>query len=166
MVQWLWGGFAVGSYTLVRFFAIHYLLPFVLLFLVVLHVFFLHAEGSSNPLGLSSGSYKVSFHYYHSVGDLLGFIMFGFVFMVVTLVLGYVLMDAENFIPANPLQTPTHIQPEWYFLFAYAILRSIPNKLGGVIALVISIAFLFFLPLVRKVNCGGCVYSPALRFLF
>ena len=166
VVQWLWGGFAVGSYTLVRFFALHYLMPFVVVFLVVLHVFFLHAEGSSNPLGVSSGSYKVSFHYYHSVGDILGFIIFGFLLMAVSLNYGYVLMDAENFIPANPLQTPTHIQPEWYFLFAYAILRSIPNKLGGVVALVASIALLFIFPLFAKQAAGGVHYSPLARVLF
>ena len=166
VVQWLWGGFAVGNYTLVRFFALHYLLPFVVLFFVVLHVFFLHAEGRRNPLGVSSSSYKVSFHYYHSVGDILGFIMFGFILILIALSYGYVLMDAENFIPANPLQTPTHIQPEWYFLFAYAILRSIPNKLGGVLALVASIALLILFPFFSKVKSGGVHYSPLSRFLY
>lgn len=166
IVQWLWGGFAVGNYTLVRFFALHYLLPFVIVFIVVLHVFFLHSDGSSNPLGLSSNSYKVRFHYYHSLGDILGFILFIFSFMLILTNYGYVLMDAENFIPANPLQTPAHIQPEWYFLFAYAILRSIPNKLGGVIALVASIAVLFLFPFVSKTKSGGVQYSPTSRFLF
>lgn len=142
------------------------MLPFVVVFLVVLHVFFLHSEGSSNPLGVSASSYKVGFHYYHSVGDILGFILFGFVFLLVSLKFGYVLIDAENFIPANPLQTPTHIQPEWYFLFAYAILRSIPNKLGGVVALVASIALLFVFPFFRKLKAGGVHYSPVFRFIY
>ena len=141
-------------------------MPFVVVFLVVLHVFFLHSEGRSNPLGIGSRSYKVSFHYYHSLGDIFGFILFGFILMLVSLVFGYVLMDAENFIPANPLQTPTHIQPEWYFLFAYAILRSIPNKLGGVVALVASIALLFVFPLFIKKSLGGVHYSPTSRVLF
>lgn len=149
-----------------RFFALHYLLPFVVAFLVVLHIFFLHSTGSSNPLGLNSSSLKLPFHYYHSAGDFLGFLIFGFGFFFVSFVYGYSLMDAENFIPANPLQTPTHIQPEWYFLFAYAILRSIPSKLGGVVALVLSISLLFLFPLVSPILSGGVVYSPILRVLF
>ncbi len=166
MVEWVWGGFAVGNPTLVRFFALHYLLPFVVLALVVLHIFYLHVRGSSNPLGISSFSYKVYFHYYFSTKDFLGFVIFGFFFMYFTLVHGYSFIDAENFIPANPLVTPAHIQPEWYFLFAYAILRSIPNKLGGVVALVISIAVLFLIPLFSTHTVGGVVYSPFRRFVF
>lgn len=166
LVQWIWGGFAVGSYTLIRFFALHYLIPFVVLFLVVLHIFFLHATGSSNPLGITSSSYKVTFHHYHSVGDILGFLIFGFLLMLISLIFGYLLIDAENFIPANPLQTPTHIQPEWYFLFAYAILRSIPNKLGGVLALVASIALLFLFPMLSSQAQAGVHYSPFSRVLF
>lgn len=92
--------------------------------------------------------------------------MFGFIFMYFTLVLGYVFIDAENFIPANPLVTPAHIQPEWYFLFAYAILRSVPNKLGGVVALVMSIAVLFLLPLFSSQVVGGVVFSPLRRLSF
>lgn len=166
LVEWVWGGFAVGNPTLVRFFALHYLLPFVVLFLVVLHIFYLHAEGRSNPLGISANSNKVFFHSYFSSKDFFGFSLFMFLFMYVTLVLGYNFMDAENFIPANPLVTPAHIQPEWYFLFAYAILRSIPNKLGGVIGLVLSIACLFVLPLFRVARVGGVVFSPFRRFIF
>lgn len=158
----------MNSYTLVRFFALHYLIPFVILFLVVLHVFFLHSTGRSNPLGVSSSSYKLPFHYYHSVGDLFGFVWFLGVFIVFCLVFGYYFIDAENFIPANPLQTPAHIQPEWYFLFAYAILRSIPNKLGGVVALVVSIAFMFLFSLLPGglSLVGGVVYSPVSKVLF
>lgn len=143
LVEWVWGGFAVSNPTLTRFFALHYLLPFVVTALVILHIFYLHIEGRSNPLGISSNTNKVPFHYYYSVKDLYVYFVFLFVFLFVTLKYGYSLMDAENFIPANPLVTPTHIQPEWYFLFAYAILRSIPNKLGGVLALVISVMMLF-----------------------
>lgn len=166
LVEWVWGGFAVGSPTLVRFFALHYLLPFVVVGLVVLHIFFLHEEGSSNPVGVNSSRYKVPFHYYYSVKDLLGFAIYLFSFVVVSLTLGYYFIDAENFIPANPLVTPVHIQPEWYFLFAYAILRSIPNKLGGVCALVLSILVLFVFPLVRGRFVGGFVYRPVMRFVF
>ncbi len=166
LVQWVWGGFAVGSPTLIRFFALHYLLPFVIVFLVVLHIFFLHSEGRNNPLGVSSSPYKVSFHYAYSVKDTLYFLLFFFRFTFFSLTLGYYFIDAENFIPANPLVTPVHIQPEWYFLFAYAILRSIPNKLGGVVALVLSILLLFVFPLLPTRNAGGVVYSPILRVLF
>jgi ubiquinol-cytochrome c reductase cytochrome b subunit len=156
----------VGNPTLVRFFALHYLLPFVVLFLVVLHFFYLHVDGRSNPLGISSSSYKVYFHSFFSLKDFLGFVVFGLVFMYFTLVLGYKFIDAENFIPANPLVTPTHIQPEWYFLFAYAILRRIPNKLGGVAGLVFSILILFFLPFLTTKRVGGVGFSTRRRVAF
>lgn len=167
IVEWVWGGFAVSNPTLVRFFALHYLLPFVIAFLVVLHLFFLHLHGSSNPLGISSFSSKVSFHYYYSVKDLFVFFVFFFGFLYFTLNYGYSFIDAANFIPANPLVTPTHIQPEWYFLFAYAILRSIPNKLGGVLAIVFAIAFLFLFSVgANKLVFVGFNFSPASRLLF
>lgn len=166
LVQWVWGGFAVGSPTLVRFFALHYLIPFIIRALVVLHIFFLHQDGSRNPLGLNSSSYKVRFHYYFSVKDSLYFFLFFYIFILFTLIYGYVFIDAENFIPANPLVTPTHIQPEWYFLFAYAILRSIPNKLGGVVGLLIRILVLFTLPLLGSSRIGGVIYSPFARFIY
>lgn len=166
LVQWVWGGFAVGSPTLVRFFALHYLLPFVVTALVVLHIFFLHSNGSNNPLGFSSITYKVPFHYSYSVKDSLYFLVFLFFLLFFSLTLGYAFIDAENFIPANPLVTPVHIQPEWYFLFAYAILRSIPNKLGGVLALLMSILVMFIFPLLSPKFSGGVVFSPVLRCLF
>nr|YP_010324949.1 cytochrome b [Dermacentor steini]UNO54130.1 cytochrome b [Dermacentor steini]WPQ69984.1 cytochrome b [Dermacentor steini] len=139
MTFWIWGGFSVDNNTLIRFFSLHFLLPFMLLFLVMIHIFLIHMKGSSNPLGTSMNIDKISFHPYYSIKDVLGiFVMFlGFTF--VSILWPYSLMDAENFNIANPLITPPHIQPEWYFLFAYAILRSIPNKLGGVVALVMSI---------------------------
>ena len=167
LVQWVWGGFAVANPTLTRFFALHYLLPFVVVFLVVLHLFYLHLYGSSNPLGITSNSNKVPFHYYYSVKDTFVFFLFFFIFIVFTLKYGYVFMDAENFIPANPLVTPTHIQPEWYFLFAYAILRSIPNKLGGVAALLLSVVFLFFFTVSSsKLLFSGFNFSPLARLVF
>nr|YP_001728980.1 cytochrome b [Brachionus plicatilis]B1GYJ5.1 RecName: Full=Cytochrome b; AltName: Full=Complex III subunit 3; AltName: Full=Complex III subunit III; AltName: Full=Cytochrome b-c1 complex subunit 3; AltName: Full=Ubiquinol-cytochrome-c reductase complex cytochrome b subunit [Brachionus plicatilis]BAG12874.1 cytochrome b [Brachionus plicatilis] len=167
MVEWVWGGFAVGNPTLTRFFALHYLLPFVVTALVILHIFYLHIYGSSNPLGISSNTNKVSFHYYYSVKDLYVYFVFFFVFMVFTLKYGYVFMDAENFIPANPLVTPTHIQPEWYFLFAYAILRSIPNKLGGVVGLLLAVLVLFLFSVsTSKLLFSGTIYSPLARLLY
>ena len=166
LVEWVWGGFAVSNPTLTRFFALHFLLPFVIVFLVVLHLFYLHLHGRSNPLGVSSNTNKVPLHYYYSVKDLFIFVLFLFIFIVFTLKYGYVFMDAENWIPANPLVTPTHIQPEWYFLFAYAILRSIPNKLGGVLGLVASVLFLFLFTISRsRVLFRGIIFSPLARFV-
>lgn len=167
LVEWVWGGFAVANPTLTRFFALHYLLPFLVTVLVILHIFYLHSYGSSNPLGVSSAGYKVSFHYYYSVKDLFGYLVFIFIFLVVTLKYGYIFIDAENFVPANPLVTPKHIQPEWYFLFAYAILRSIPSKLGGVLGLLLSVLVLFLFS-VNSTNLlfRGVLYSPLARFTF
>lgn len=153
--------------TLTRFFALHYLIPFIIFALVILHLFFLHLNGRSNPLGISSNTNKVSFHYYYSVKDLYIFFLFLFVFLFVTLNNGYDLMDAENWIPANSLVTPTHIQPEWYFLFAYAILRSIPNKLGGVIGLVAAVLVLFTFTVYSKTLLfSGFNFSPIARLLY
>nr|ABL09062.1 cytochrome b [Odontoglaja guamensis] len=147
IVEWIWGGFAVGQSTLNRFFSLHFILPFLIGALSLLHLVFLHEKGSTNPLGDTNHVSKIPFHPYFSWKDCVGFL---FLFMMVIL-LGFfyptILGDPENFIPANSMVTPVHIMPEWYFLFAYAILRSIPSKLGGVIALVMSIAILYFLPL-------------------
>lgn len=167
LVEWVWGGFAVSNPTLTRFFALHYLLPFIITALVIIHIFFLHLEGRSNPLGIPSSPYKVSFHYYYSVKDLFVYFVVIFVFMVFTLKYGYYFMDAENWIPANALVTPNHIQPEWYFLFAYAILRSIPNKLGGVVGLVSSLVVLFLFSVGRKsLYFSGFIFSPLSRIVF
>lgn len=167
IVQWVWGGFAVSNPTLTRFYALHYLLPFVVVALVVLHIFYLHISGRSNPLGVSRSSYKVRFHYYYSVKDLYVFFVFIFIFMFVTLYFGYGLIDAENWIPADSFTTPNHIQPEWYFLFAYAILRSIPNKLGGVIGLLFSVVCLFVFSIGRSnLLFSGFFLNPFSRFVF
>nr|YP_009487063.1 cytochrome b [Semisulcospira coreana]BBB06410.1 cytochrome b [Semisulcospira coreana] len=150
LVEWVWGGFAVDNATLMRFYSIHFLLPFVIAAMSALHLLFLHETGSNNPLGLNSDGEKVPFHSYYSYKDLVGFIVLFIMLSFLVLFSPQLLTDPENFIPANPLVTPVHIQPEWYFLFAYAILRSIPNKLGGVIGLVASIAILFVLPFTHK----------------
>nr|AFP82090.1 cytochrome b [Formica lemani]AFP82102.1 cytochrome b [Formica fusca] len=153
MVQWIWGGFSINNATLNRFYSIHFILPFIIMMMVMLHLFFLHTTGSSNPLGINSNLYKIPFHIYFSIKDILGFMIFLFFFWWINLEYPYIFSDPDNFIPANPMVTPIHIQPEWYFLFAYAILRSIPNKLGGVIALLSSIIILYFLPLINaKLN--------------
>lgn len=166
LVQWIWGGFAVDNATLTRFFTFHFLLPFIVAAAVIVHLLFLHQTGANNPLGANSDVDKIPFHPYHTFKDTVGFVIITMILVLLTLLDPYLLGDPDNFIPANPLVTPIHIQPEWYFLFAYAILRSIPNKLGGVIALVISIAILFILPFTNKRNFRGIEFYPINQILF
>nr|AZL93149.1 cytochrome b [Ceraphronidae sp. ZJUH_2016007] len=150
IVTWLWGGFSVSHPTLNRFYTFHFILPFIVLMMVIIHLTMLHETGSNNPLGVQSNFYKISFHPYFTLKDMMGFlIMFMLIMTMINLSPNF-LNDPENFIEANPMSTPPHIQPEWYFLFAYSILRSIPNKLGGVIALIMSILILMLLPLMNK----------------
>uniref|UniRef100_UPI00300302E1 cytochrome b n=1 Tax=Phyllothelys sinense TaxID=2908865 RepID=UPI00300302E1 len=165
LVQWVWGGFAVDNATLNRFFTFHFVLPFIVTAAVMIHLLFLHQTGSNNPLGTNSNIDKIPFHPYFTFKDMVGFIILFMFLSILSLKEPYILGDPDNFTPANPLVTPIHIQPEWYFLFAYAILRSIPNKLGGVIALVMSIAILFFLPLTTN-NSRGLQYYPINQYMF
>nr|ASM82603.1 cytochrome b [Agnetina aequalis] len=166
LVQWVWGGFAVDNATLTRFFTFHFVLPFIVAAAVMVHLLFLHQTGSNNPLGLNSDVDKIPFHPYFSFKDIVGFLVMIMILTILTLLEPYMLGDPDNFTPANPLVTPVHIQPEWYFLFAYAILRSIPNKLGGVIALVLSIAILFILPFSTKSKFRGTQFYPINQILF
>ena len=166
LVQWIWGGFAVDNATLTRFFTFHFLFPFAVAAASIVHILFLHQTGSNNPLGISRQVDKVPFHPYFSFKDIVGFLVITAALVVLTLLNPYLLGDPDNFIPANPLVTPAHIQPEWYFLFAYAILRSIPNKLGGVIALVISVAILFILPFTHKAKFRRLTFYPLNQFIF
>nr|YP_009937357.1 cytochrome b [Trigonopterus selaruensis]QNT26828.1 cytochrome b [Trigonopterus selaruensis] len=166
LVQWIWGGFSICNATLNRFFSFHFLLPFIVTALVIIHLFMLHQTGSSNPLGLKSNMDKISFHPLFTLKDLVGFISMLFILMTLSLKMPYFLSDPDNFSPANPMVTPVHIQPEWYFLFAYAILRSIPNKLGGVIALASSILILYSLPFSNKKNFSSNQFYPLNKLLF
>nr|YP_003331326.1 cytochrome b [Lucanus mazama]ACM45035.1 cytochrome b [Lucanus mazama] len=166
VVQWLWGGFAIDNATLTRFFALHFLLPFVVLALVMIHLLFLHQTGSGNPLGVNSNLDKIPFHPFYSYKDVFGFVLMLGLLSLLILINPNLLGDPENFIPANPLVTPIHIQPEWYFLFAYAILRSIPNKLGGVIALVMAIAILFILPFTSTKLFQSTQFYPMNKLMF
>uniref|UniRef100_B2KPV0 Cytochrome b n=6 Tax=Dionda TaxID=232985 RepID=B2KPV0_9TELE len=166
LVQWIWGGFSVDNATLTRFFAFHFLFPFVIAGATVLHLLFLHETGSNNPAGLNSDADKISFHPYFSYKDLLGFVLMLLALTSLTLFSPTLLGDPENFTPANPLVTPPHIQPEWYFLFAYAILRSIPNKLGGVLALLFSILVLLVVPILHTSKQRGLTFRPITQFLF
>jgi len=166
LVEWVWGGFAVDNATLTRFFALHFLLPFAILAMTILHLLFLHETGSNNPLGLNRDGEKIPFHSYYSFKDLVGFLILLFLLSALVLFSPQLLTDPENFIPANPLVTPVHIQPEWYFLFAYAILRSIPNKLGGVVALVAAVAILFIIPLTHQGKFRTTSFYPLNQILF
>lgn len=166
IVQWLWGGFAVDNATLTRFFTFHFIMPFIVIALTIIHLLFLHQTGSNNPLGINRNIDKIRFHPYLSIKDIIGFIFLIILLVILSLWNPYLLGDPDNFIPANPIVTPPHIQPEWYFLFAYAILRSIPNKLGGVIALVISIVILFILPIVHIRKFQGLQFYPINQIIF
>nr|AAO26567.1 cytochrome b [Ameiurus natalis] len=166
LVQWIWGGFSVDNATLTRFFAFHFLLPFAVVAATLLHALFLHETGSNNPIGLNSDADKISFHPYFSYKDLLGFVFLIVALALLALFSPNLLGDPENFTPANPLVTPPHIKPEWYFLFAYAILRSIPNKLGGVLALLLSILVLMVVPLLHTSKQQGLTFRPLSQLLF
>lgn len=138
-VSWLWGGFSVDNPTLTRFFALHFLLPFLITGRTFVHIYYLHATGSTNPMGLCCSPDKVPFHSYYSSKDIFGFCCLISVFTYVVFFHPQAFGEVENFIPANPLVTPTHIIPEWYFLFAYSILRSIASKIGGTIGLLLGV---------------------------
>nr|AVE14657.1 cytochrome b [Eptesicus serotinus] len=166
LVEWIWGGFSVDKATLTRFFAFHFLLPFITSAMVMVHLLFLHETGSNNPTGIPSNADMIPFHPYYTIKDILG------LFMMITALLALVLFapdmlgDPDNYMPANPLSTPPHIKPEWYFLFAYAILRSIPNKLGGVLALVVSILILIIIPLLHTSKQRSMTFRPISQCLF
>ena len=166
IVYWIWGGFAVDNASLTRFFTLHFLLPFIIAALRVIHLFFLHQTGSRNPLGLTRNTDKIKFNPYFSWKDLVGLAAFLQVLIIISLFNPWLLGDPENFIPANPLVTPIHIQPEWYFLFAYAILRSIPNKLGGVVALFLSVAVFYCIPYLNLERRKSASFMPLNKLIF
>nr|YP_009159658.1 cytochrome b [Antholoba achates]AKQ50931.1 cytochrome b [Antholoba achates] len=166
VVQWVWGGFSVSNATLNRFFSLHYLFPFLLAALGVVHLICLHVDGSNNPIGVRSDLDKVAFHVYYTSKDWYGIVAFAVFFCSLVYLAPNLLGDPENFIQANPLVTPVHIQPEWYFLFAYAILRSIPNKLGGVVAMFASLLVLFIPPWIHTSRLKGLTFRPLGRIVF
>nr|YP_009054569.1 cytochrome b [Macropodus ocellatus]ACL82842.1 cytochrome b [Macropodus chinensis]AIK25531.1 cytochrome b [Macropodus ocellatus] len=166
LVQWIWGGFSVDNATLTRFFAFHFLFPFIIAAVTIIHLLFLHETGSNNPLGLDSNVDKITFHPYFSYKDLLGFAILLIALISLSLFSPNLLGDPDNFTPANPLVTPPHIKPEWYFLFAYAILRSIPNKLGGVLALLASILILMLVPFLHTSKQRSLTFRPISQFMF
>nr|AJG41773.1 cytochrome b [Odontobutis potamophila] len=160
LVQWICRGFSVDNATLTPFFAFHFLLPFIIAAATVLHLLFLHETGSNNPTGLSSNTDKIPFHPYVSYKDLLAIAILLLTLISLALFSPNYLGDPDNFTPANPLVTPPHIKPEWYFLLAYAILPSIPNKLGGLLALLASILVLIIIPLRHTSNQRSLTFRP------
>nr|YP_003667933.1 cytochrome b [Trioceros melleri]BAJ08098.1 cytochrome b [Trioceros melleri] len=166
LVNWIWGGFSVNNPTLVRFFTLHFLLPFMIAGMTMIHLLFLHETGSNNPTGLSSNSDKVSFHPYFPLKDMTTALTTITTLILIALFLPTFLTDPQNFSPANPMTTPPHIMPEWYFLFAYTILRSIPNKLGGVIALFLSIFVLILMPMLHASKQRTMKFRPISQVTF
>jgi len=160
IVEWLWGGFSVSNATLNRFYSLHYLMPFIIVGLVASHLTLLHTEGSNNPLGINSNVDFISFYPYFYVKDLFSFLglvsFFSFFIFFMPNLLGH----SDNYIPANSLSTPAHIVPEWYFLPFYAILRSIPDKLGGVVAMISSILILMLLPVLNTSTVRSSKFRP------
>ena len=168
IVTWLWGGFTVGNPTLNRFYALHYLMPFIIVAVVVLHIWALHRFGSNNPLGIDTKGPQdtIPFHPYYTVKDLFGLGVFLVIFCAVVFYAPNFLGEPDNYIEANPLSTPAHIVPEWYFLPYYAILRSIPDKLLGVVAMFGSIGILVFLPWIDRSPVRSAKFRPGFRLLF
>jgi len=170
IVQWLWGGFSIGNPTLNRFFVLHYLLPFIIVALVVIHLVCLHQFGSNNPKGIevdkTNGKDTIPFHPYYTIKDFFGLGVFFFIYAFFVFYAPNFFGEPDNYIQANPLVTPPHIVPEWYFLPFYAILRSIPDKLGGVLAMVGSIAVLFIVPWLDRHPVRSARYRPWFKVLY
>jgi len=166
IVEWLWGGFSVDNATLNRFFSLHYLMPFVIAGLVIIHLSLLHSDGSNNPLGLNKSIDTVPFYPYFYVKDLLAFLILILFFSFFLFFAPNVLGHSDNYIPANPLVTPPHIVPEWYFLPFYAILRSIPDKLGGVAAMIGAILVLGLLPVFNFSEVRSSKFRPIFSIFY
>ncbi len=166
IVEWLWGGFSVGNATLNRFFSLHYLLPFLIAGMTLIHLALLHKDGSNNPLGVNGAIDTVSFYPYFYVKDLFSFLILVLVFSFFVYFYPNALGHPDNYIPANPMVTPAHIVPEWYFLPFYAILRSIPDKLGGVVAMGGAIVILLLVPFINTSEIRSPEFRPIYSVVF
>lgn len=166
IVQWLWGGYTVGNPTLNRFFSLHFLLPFLIAGLTLIHLALLHKEGSNNPIGSDTGVDDVPFYPYFFSKDVFALFCFILVFSIFVLYFPNTLNHPDNYIPADPLQTPAHVVPEWYFLPYYAILRSIPHKAGGIIAMVGAILVLLLIPFINTSDIRNTTYRPIFKICF
>nr|ABQ11852.1 apocytochrome b [Sympagella nux] len=160
IVLWIWGSFSISNPTLNRFYSLHYLFPFILASLTIIHILALHSENHSNPTGIQGEIDQLPFHHYSTIKDLQTIIIISIIIFFISTHTPHTFSDPENFIKANPLVTPTHIQPEWYLLFAYSILRSIPNKLGGILALISSISVLYLILLLKQENIKTSNHRP------
>ena len=166
IVEWLWGGFSVDNATLNRFFSLHYLMPFIIAGFTLIHLSLLHTTGSNNPLGINTNVDTISFYPYFYVKDLFSFFIFIFIFSFFIFFYPNALGHSDNYIPANPLVTPPHIVPEWYFLPFYAILRSIPDKLGGVVAMISAILILMLIPFINTSEIRSSNFRPIFSFAY
>lgn len=166
IVQWLWGGFCVGNPTLNRFFSFHYIMPFIIVGLVIVHIMLLHEPGSNNPLGVDGNVDKIPFHPYSTIKDIFGLVLLMIALGAFIFFEPNIMGHPDNYIPANPLVTPAHIQPEWYFLFVYTILRSIPDKLLGVIAMLAAILVLLALPFIHTSNIRSHQFRPLAKIAY
>jgi quinol-cytochrome oxidoreductase complex cytochrome b subunit len=166
IVEWLWGGFSVSNATLNRFYSLHYLMPFVIAGLVIIHLSLLHKDGSNNPLGINVATDNISFYPYFYVKDLFAFFLLVSMFAFFVFFFPNILGHTDNYIPANPMSTPAHIVPEWYFLPFYAILRSIPDKLGGVVAMVAAILVLLLLPIINTSKVRSNKFRPIFSVMY
>lgn len=166
ITQWIWGGFSVDNATLNRFFRLHYLMPFLITGLVLVHLTLLHVDGSRNPLGVDANTDKIPFYPYYYVKDLLRFLWLILALRFFVFFYPNLLGHPDNYIPANPMVTPPHIVPEWYFLPFYAILRSIPHKLGGVVAMGLAIVGLAALPFINTREVRSTAFRPIFQVFF
>jgi quinol-cytochrome oxidoreductase complex cytochrome b subunit len=166
IVQWLWGGYTVGNPTLNRFFSIHFVLPFLIAGMSIIHLALLHKDGSNNPIGSDTGIDDLPFYPYFAAKDVFAFFCFMLFFATFVFYFPNVLNHPDNYIPADPLQTPAHVVPEWYFLPYYAILRSIPHKVGGILAMVGAILVLFLLPFIDSSYIRNTTYRPIFKICF
>ena len=168
ITQWLWGGYSVDNPTLSRFYTLHFLFPFLIVGVVILHIVALHTHGSNNPLGIDRKGPQdsIPFHPYYTIKDLFGLSVALTIFFAVVFFIPDYLGHPDNYVPADPLKTPAHIVPEWYFLPFYAILRAIPDKLGGVIAMFSAIFILFLLPWLDTSSVRSATFRPIYKKLF
>jgi quinol-cytochrome oxidoreductase complex cytochrome b subunit len=166
IVTWLWGAFTVGNPTLNRFFSLHYLLPFGIAAITIIHLAYIHKDGSNNPLGINGNIDKIPFYPYFYIKDLYSTVIFVTVFSLFVFFAPNLLNHPDNYIEANPLVTPPHIVPEWYFLPFYAILRSIPHKIGGVVAMATAILILLALPFINTSEIRSTTFRPIFKKLY
>jgi ubiquinol-cytochrome c reductase cytochrome b subunit len=166
IVQWLWGGYTVANPTLNRFYSIHFVLPFLIAGMTLIHLALLHKVGSNSPIGSDTGVDNIPFYPYYVSKDIFAFTVYLLIFGIFVFYFPNVLNHPDNYIPADPLHTPAHVVPEWYFLPYYAILRSIPHKAGGIVAMLGSLLVLFLIPFINTSDIRNTTYRPLFKICF